>query len=132
LNAGCRITSIQKFLGHKQLNSTMTYARAHEQTVEDDYFRAMSSVEKRLELIGQPEEREEPVSEDERGQILALTAQLAEPELTVEARLVIAAQIRLVLLGETKTFAVEAPAMEQTGGVILEHSPPSLVHPVAA
>jgi len=27
LNAGCRVTSIQKFLGHKRLNSTMIYAR---------------------------------------------------------------------------------------------------------
>lgn len=132
LNAGCRITSIQKFLGHKRINTTLTYARAHDQTVEEDYFRAMASVEKRLELIEQPEEPEEPVTEDERGQILALTAQLAAPELTVEARLVIAAQIRLVLLGEMKTFAVETPALEQTGGVLLEHSPPGLVHSVAA
>jgi site-specific recombinase XerD len=31
LNAGCRITSIQRFLGHKKLNTTMIYARAHDQ-----------------------------------------------------------------------------------------------------
>jgi hypothetical protein len=30
LNAGCRVTSIQKFLGHKRLNSTMIYARVHD------------------------------------------------------------------------------------------------------
>jgi len=106
LNAGCRITSIQKFLGHKRLNTTLTYARAHDQTVADDYYQAMGSVEKRLELMGQPEEKEELVKEDERGQILALTAWLAEPELSVEARLVIVAQIRLVLLGEA--LAMEA------------------------
>ena len=28
LNAGCRITSIQSFLGHKKLNTTMIYARS--------------------------------------------------------------------------------------------------------
>ena len=42
--------------------------------------------------------------EDARGQILALTTQLAAPELSAEARLVIAAQIRLVLLGETQAL----------------------------
>lgn len=116
LNAGCRITSIQKFLGHKRINTTLTYARAHDQTVADDYYQAMRSVEKRLDLTGQPEEDEAPVTEDDRAQILALTVQLTEPELSVEVRLVIAAQIRLVLLGEAKTL--EAPARRP------DHPPP--------
>ncbi len=132
LNAGCRITSIQKFLGHKRLNTTLTYARAHDQTVADDYYQAMGSVEKRLELMGQPEEPKEPVTEDERGQILALTVQLVEPELSIEARLVIAAQIRLVLLGETQAFATEPPAVGANRIVQLEHPPPGLVHYVIA
>ena len=126
LNAGCKITSIQKFLGHKRLNTTLTYARAHDQTVQEDYFRAMSSVEKRLDLMDQEEEKEEPVSEDERGQILALTAQLEEPELSPEARLVIVAQIRLVLLGETKMFAAGMPTVSPTRSLPREHPPPGL------
>jgi integrase/recombinase XerD len=125
LNAGCRITSIQKFLGHKRLNTTLTYARAHDQTVEEDYFRAMSSVEKRLELLGQPEEKEESVSEDERGKILALTEKLAEPELSAEARLVIAAQIRLVLLGEA--ICLQTQPENNYGRKQQEHPPPSSV-----
>jgi integrase len=48
LNAGCRITSIQKFLGHKKLNTTMIYARALDHTVAEDYFKAMEQVELRL------------------------------------------------------------------------------------
>jgi integrase/recombinase XerD len=39
LNAGCRITSIQKYLGHKRLNTTMVYARVLDQTMADDYFK---------------------------------------------------------------------------------------------
>ncbi len=39
LNAGCPVTSIQKFLGHKKLNTTMVYARAHDQTVEAGLLR---------------------------------------------------------------------------------------------
>src|SRR5271157_4945581 len=50
LNAGCRITSIQKFLGHKRLNTTIIYARALDQTVAEDYFRAMEKIEEGLEL----------------------------------------------------------------------------------
>jgi integrase/recombinase XerD len=50
LNAGCRITSIQRFLGHKRLNTTMVYARVHDQTVADDYFKAMEQVEQQLAL----------------------------------------------------------------------------------
>ncbi len=124
LNAGCRITSIQKFLGHKELSTTMIYARVHDQTVEDDYYRAMSSVEKRLELLEQPEENQEAVTEREREQVLALTAPLAEPDLSLEARLVIVAQIRLVLLKEYMTQSAP-PICERRQPEV--HPPPSLI-----
>lgn len=123
LNAGCRITSIQKFLGHKELSTTMVYARVHDEMVKDDYYRAMRSVEKRLELLGQPEEKQEAVTEGEREQVLALTAQLVEPELSLEARLVIVAQIRLVLLGEQMARNVP-PICERRQPDV--HPPPSL------
>ncbi len=45
LNAGCRVTSIQKLLGHTNLNTTMTYARAFDQTVMLDYFCAINVIE---------------------------------------------------------------------------------------
>jgi len=48
VNAGCRVTTIQSLLGHKRLNSTMIYARVHDQTVARDYFEAMAVIEKRL------------------------------------------------------------------------------------
>ena len=51
LNAGCKVTSIQHFLGHEDLKSTMVYAKVHDQTVADDYFSAMSEIEKRVELV---------------------------------------------------------------------------------
>ena len=50
-----------------------------------------------IDKVGPPEEQEEHVTDDERGQILVLAEQLIEPELSAKARLVIAAQIRLVL-----------------------------------
>jgi site-specific recombinase XerD len=45
LNVGCRITSIQKLLGHTSLDTTMIYARAFDQTVMQDYFLALDTLE---------------------------------------------------------------------------------------
>jgi site-specific recombinase XerD len=46
LNAGCRVTSIQKLLGHRHIDSTLIYARVHDQTVSADYYAAMVRIEK--------------------------------------------------------------------------------------
>lgn len=94
LNAGCRVTSIQRFLGHKDLASTMIYARAHDQTVADDYFAAMQRVEQRLEIV--------PVKEEDMGdvkvqKVFQLIEQLETPELCYEERLGIAGQLRQAL-----------------------------------
>jgi hypothetical protein len=107
LNAGCRITSIQKFLGHKSLNTTLTYA--HDQTMADDYFMDMSSVEKRMELMGEPEEPPETLQQNERGRILVLAEQSAQPEVSPQIRLALATQIRMVLT--RSGFAVQAEQM---------------------
>lgn len=45
LNVGCQVTSIQKLLGHTNLNTTMTYARAFDQTVMLDYLNAINTIE---------------------------------------------------------------------------------------
>jgi len=100
LNAGCRVTSIQKFLGHKELSTTMIYARVHDQTVADDYYAAMSQIEKRLELLDAPENIQEPISQNERAKLLEITAQLAAPELGAGIRLELVAHMREVLVGK--------------------------------
>jgi len=125
LNAGCRITSIQKFLGHKKLNSTMIYARVHDQTVAGDYYAAMSSVEKRLALIEQIEKPNEALTGSERSQILALARQLTEPELSLESRLELATQIRLVLMGNGMDFEmIPASCLERPQS---DHPPPVVI-----
>ena len=80
-NAGCRITSIQKFLGHKKLNTTMIYARAHDQTVADDYFAAMARIEQRLEFaLGLAQEgRDEVVKVQERTRLCNLPSNRRYP-----------------------------------------------------
>lgn len=104
LNAGCRITSIQRFLGHKKLNTTMIYARAHDQTVAEDYFTAMQRVEQRLEIVPKPEQ--ETGKQDVKVQLLSsnplkpiqvfqLIERLEIPQLCFEERCGIAVQLRV-------------------------------------
>ena len=97
LNAGCPVTSIQKFMGHKKLNSTMIYARVHDKTVEADYFAAMSRIEQRLEIPETPSVSEEPVKNDQREQLLEVVEKLEAPELDFAARLKLATVIRALL-----------------------------------
>ena len=96
LNAGCRVTSIQRFLGHKELSSTMIYARAHNQTVAEDYFAAMQRVEERLEIV--PPKQEIQTDADVKVQeLFQLVGRLEAPELCYEERLDIASQLREVV-----------------------------------
>jgi hypothetical protein len=78
----------------------MIYARVHDQTVADDYYSAMSQVEKRLELLGAPENAQVLVTENERTQLLEITDQLAALELCPELRLELVAHICEVLVGK--------------------------------
>ena len=45
LNSGMEITRIQKLLGHNHVNTTLIYARVHDQTVEANYRRSMLQIE---------------------------------------------------------------------------------------
>jgi hypothetical protein len=94
LNAGCRVTSIQRFLGHKELSSTMVYARAHDQTVAEDYFAAMERVEQRLEIVPAKQKDIEVVKVQEPEKLIQLIEQLETPELCFEERLDITLQLR--------------------------------------
>ena len=116
LNAGCRVTSIQKFLGHKRLNSTMIYARVHDRTVAEDYYAAMDVVEKRLEVVSpeKDEDAEPQVNDDERMHLLGLATQLAEPNLNVGTRLDLVGKMCQVL--NQSTPSKEKLPMRQENG----------------
>ena len=121
LNAGCRITSIQAFLGHKKLNTTMIYARAYDQTVADDYFAAMSRVEQRMEIaplpkpVEEPNQEDEVVKEQERTRIITWLEQLALPDLCQEERLELVSQLKLVF---SLTLARQHPPPETIFAVV--------------
>lgn len=68
LNAGAPVLSVQMILGHKQVDTTLGYARLYDGTIAADYFSAMHQVERQLSL---PEDQaKEPMS---LGQLIALT-----------------------------------------------------------
>jgi hypothetical protein len=72
----------------------MIYARAHDQTVEDDYFAAMERVEERLDIL--PRKEEEGIG-DVKVRVVQVIERLEVPELCLEERLEIVAQLREVL-----------------------------------
>lgn len=80
LNRGCPVTTIQRLLGHKRLNSTMVYARVHDQTVADDYFTAMAQIEQAG--TPPPDRGSGPDPTSPVQPLLALVEQLPSAELT--------------------------------------------------
>jgi len=103
LNAGCKITSIQQLLGHREIGSTLIYARVHDETVATDYYAAMSRIEKSLEIPAKTSDVKEPNHADAlaRTQLFAVIDQLAVPQLCVEVRLDLVTQMRHLLNGKT-------------------------------
>jgi integrase len=108
LNAGCRVTTIQKLLGHRRLNSTLIYARVHDRIVAEDYYAAMAKIEQGLDQPARTDEASQPLNPGERARLLELVQRLAQPDLDQEARLDLLAQMRRVLHCETPG-QVEAP-----------------------
>jgi site-specific recombinase XerD len=45
INQGMPITSLQKFLGHQDINKTLIYARVYDETVRTQFAAAMAQVE---------------------------------------------------------------------------------------
>jgi site-specific recombinase XerD len=45
INQGMPITSLQKFLGHQDINKTLIYARVYDETVREQFASAMADIE---------------------------------------------------------------------------------------
>ena len=113
INVGCRVTTIQRVLGHRRLNSTMVYARVHDRTVAEDYYDAMAKVERSLTLKPEPEDAPRSVWADERAHLVELVRCMAKPELTLDERLGHVASMLSVLEREPLPKPVTAVARKQ-------------------
>jgi hypothetical protein len=87
----------------------MIYARVHDQTVADDYYAAMSQVEKRLELPSHILETPAQLTSETRNKLLQFTNQLTQLDLNLEARLEIVAQIRQALTCHVANLTTSPP-----------------------
>lgn len=120
LNAGCRVTSLQKFLGHKELNSTMIYARVHERTVAEDYYAAMAHVEQKLELAPTEPIVRQPLNEHARTELMKLVGTLAQPQVSDAIRMDVVARMRQALSCdslfrcETNNLSTDGPENRKT------------------
>lgn len=96
LNAGAPVLSVQMILGHKQIDTTLGYARLYDGTLAADYLSAMNKVERQLAL---PEDRmQEPPS---LGQLIALADALRNGSLNpAQTEIVRALREGLGLLAE--------------------------------
>lgn len=94
------MTSIQKLLGHRQIDTTLIYARVHDRTVAADYYAAMANFEKSLDLQSDTTNTNEKMRATEHAQLLEIASQLSMLELGLEIRLNLVAQIRQVLNGK--------------------------------
>ncbi|MCA9951831.1 MAG: tyrosine-type recombinase/integrase [Anaerolineales bacterium] len=79
LNAGAPILTVQTLLGHKQIDTTLHYARLYDGTVATDYYRAMATVEQQLTPM--PEQK--PAN---TGQLVALVDALQAGTLNARQR----------------------------------------------
>ena len=46
INQGMPIVSLQKLLGHQDINKTLIYARVHDETVKEQFVAAMNQIER--------------------------------------------------------------------------------------
>jgi integrase/recombinase XerD len=105
LNAGAPVLSVQMILGHKQIDTTLGYARLYDGTLAADYYSAMHKVERQLAL---PEDQ---VKEPPRiGELIALADALRNGSLNpAQTEIVRALREGLGLLEDVK---VQTPLID--------------------
>ena len=98
LNAGAPVLSVQMILGHKQIDTTLNYARLYDGTLAADYYSAMNKVEQQLALP------EDSAKEPPRiGELIALTDALRNGSLNpTQTEIVRALRDGLGLLDDVK------------------------------
>ena len=103
INAKCELTTIQKVLGHKSLDTTLRYARVHDETIADEFYAAMERVEQRLSIEPVEEEPGKDAAslcpEDEviKVQVLSWIERLAGEELSPADRQLVAVSLKMAL-----------------------------------
>ena len=112
VNAGCKITTIQALLGHSKLNSTMIYARVHDQTVANDYYAAMTNIEAKLAAHLHDSLEQEPDASSTTSHLLTLLTTLQNEPLTTSQQTTIN-QLQCGLLSLAESLNTEPMLLNQ-------------------
>ncbi len=103
LNSGAPVLSVQMILGHKQIDTTLGYARLYDGTVAADYYAAINQVERKLAL---PEDH--VAERPSLGQMIALVDALHRGALSpVQAEIVRTLRESLSRIAEKEAAVVQ-------------------------
>lgn len=121
LNAGCKITTIQALLGHRHANTTLTYARLHDQTIAADYLAAMTIIEAQWQAPSHSPPEQKPAhnghpqalhAENKTAHLLQLVAELQLEPLTARQQAVVS-QLQQQLAAHTQSLNEISPEFDQ-------------------
>ncbi len=93
----------------------MIYAKAHDQTVADDYFAAMGRVEERLDFSPPKQEIDAVVNVPETAQIMGWIDLLALPELGQDERVEVVERLKEALFPGIPVPQHPPPVMANVG-----------------
>jgi hypothetical protein len=81
------------------MDTTMIYAQAHDQSVSDDYYKAMTCIENRLDLSADNDVSNDSriITSAEHVKILDVADDLMKPQFEFETRLYLVGQISSTL-----------------------------------
>jgi site-specific recombinase XerD len=97
LAAGMPVTSLQRYLGHEKLDTTMIYAEVSDPQLEQDYYRGIVSVDPPSgRLLRSTTEK------THQARLRRLVRQLQQPKVTAARRQAILAEMQQVLAGPRK------------------------------
>jgi site-specific recombinase XerD len=92
LASGMPVTSLQRYLGHEDLDTTMLYAQVADPLLQKDYYHGVSAVDPASAHLGKPD-----TTESVRGKMQQLIVQLQTPDLAPERKQEITDQMQLLL-----------------------------------
>ena len=103
INAEMPVTSLQRFLGHEDLDKTMIYAQVADQTLVRDYTQGMQRIEQ-AQTPAAVQVALLPVSSD-RQHVVELLQRLAQPNLTAEQRMATVLEMQTLFPGDLPNAA---------------------------
>jgi hypothetical protein len=92
LASGMPVTSLQRYLGHEDLDTTMLYAEVADPLLQKDYYQGVSALDPASSRLAQP-----GTQQSFRKKMEQLIGELKIPDLALERKQEIAEEMQLLL-----------------------------------